>query len=94
MPDRPGTGPKAGGPRDGDSRSGPPRWVKVFGIVLAGLVLLAVLVVLLSGGRHGPGRHVGFGDVGSNRGQVKVADPDLPTAAEPACVRHVGVGWQ
>ncbi|MBT2469022.1 hypothetical protein J7E97_14380 [Streptomyces sp. ISL-66] len=35
-----------------------PRWVKIAAI--AGiLVVLAVLVVLFSGGEHGPGRHAG-----------------------------------
>lgn len=41
-----------------DPRShGTPRWVKVFGIV-AGIVVLLVLIVLLIGGEHGPGRHL------------------------------------
>ena len=39
---------------------GIPRWVKVFGIIAIGLVLLFVIVVLTGvGGPHGPGRHVG-----------------------------------
>ena len=38
-----------------------PRWVKVFGIVAAVLALL-VLVLVLSGGGHGPGRHVDGGN--------------------------------
>ncbi len=33
-----------------------PRWVKVTGIVVAALAVLAV-VALLFGGEHGPGRH-------------------------------------
>jgi hypothetical protein len=33
---------------------GTPRWVKVFGIIAAGLVVL-VIIMLLTG--HGPGRH-------------------------------------
>jgi hypothetical protein len=38
--------------------SGTPRWVKVFALVgLALVVLLAVM--LLAGGHHGPGRHMG-----------------------------------
>ena len=36
--------------------AGPPRWVKVSGIIALALVLL-VLIVLLAGGNHGPGRH-------------------------------------
>ncbi|MFP8958981.1 hypothetical protein ACLIYP_00110 [Streptomyces nanhaiensis] len=40
---------------------GIPRWVKVSGIVAAVLVALVVLVMLLSGGEHGPGRHLPSG---------------------------------
>jgi preprotein translocase subunit SecG len=40
-----------------------PRWVKVFGIVSA-VILLVVLVLLLTGSNHGPGRHL---DGGSER---------------------------
>jgi hypothetical protein len=38
-------------------RPGVPRWVKTLAIVLAVLLLLALLVMLVSGGKHGPGRH-------------------------------------
>ena len=34
-----------------------PRWVKIFGIIALALVLL-IGVMLLSGGEHGPGRHM------------------------------------
>jgi hypothetical protein len=37
--------------------AGVPRWVKVFVITALGLALVMVVVMLLSGGRHGPGRH-------------------------------------
>ena len=48
-------GPRVG-PGDGPAE-GVPRWVKLFG--LAGLVLTLLLVVkLLAGGNHGPGRHI------------------------------------
>ena len=36
--------------------TGPPRWVKVAGIIALALIVL-VLIVLLVGGNHGPGRH-------------------------------------
>ena len=44
----------------GDRRSPPraPRWAKVFGVIAAVLVVL-FLVLLLTGNRHGPGRHLG-----------------------------------
>jgi hypothetical protein len=35
-----------------------PRWVKVFVVTALGLALLMVVVMLVSGGRHGPGRHL------------------------------------
>jgi hypothetical protein len=38
--------------------AGVPRWVKVFVITALGLALLMVVLMLLSGGRHGPGRHL------------------------------------
>jgi hypothetical protein len=36
-----------------------PRWVMVSGIIALLLALLAVVVVLISGGEHGPRRHSG-----------------------------------
>ncbi len=39
------------------SSTGTPRWVKVFGIVLAVVVLLLAVVFLVGGGNHGPSRH-------------------------------------
>jgi len=38
-----------------------PRWVKVSGIVVIVLAVVAVAVLLLSGVEHGPGRHMSFG---------------------------------
>ena len=35
-----------------------PRWVKVFVITALGLAILMVVVMLVSGGQHGPGRHL------------------------------------
>lgn len=43
---------------DGPSAPGMPQWVKVFAVVTVGLVLLVVAVMALSGGDHGPGRHL------------------------------------
>ncbi len=43
-----------------ESTTGAPRWVKVFGIIAVVLVLI-VVVALLTGGSHGPGRHLGGG---------------------------------
>jgi hypothetical protein len=35
-----------------------PRWVKVFGLVMGIVLLLVVAMMLLSGGKHGPERHL------------------------------------
>jgi ferric-dicitrate binding protein FerR (iron transport regulator) len=49
--------------RGGDvSPSGRPRWVKVALAVAAGLIALFVVLQLVSGGEHGPGRHTGLGE--------------------------------
>lgn len=41
---------------------GMPRWVKVFGIVAILAVTSLIVVMLLIGGDHGPGRHNPGGD--------------------------------
>jgi hypothetical protein len=38
---------------------GMPRWVKLMGVTLVVLVVVAVLAMMLLGGDHGPGRHQG-----------------------------------
>jgi hypothetical protein len=38
-----------------------PRWVMVSGLIAATLALLVVAVMLISGGGHGPGRHMSSG---------------------------------
>ena len=50
----------AGGPGRASPRSAVamPRWVKVFLIIAAALVVLMVAVMLVSGSQHGPGRHL------------------------------------
>lgn len=43
---------------------GTPRWVKIFGIIAIVLVVLYIILHVAGvGGRHGPGRHSGSGDV-------------------------------
>jgi hypothetical protein len=46
-------------------RPGTPRWVKVIGVVFLGVVLLALAVMVLGGGQHGPGMHTGTGAIPS-----------------------------
>ncbi len=62
-PTSPDTGEDTGGEPDRGSTAGTPRWAKVFGIV-ALIVLVLFVVLLLVGGRHGPGRHTGGGPGG------------------------------
>jgi hypothetical protein len=45
------------GPGVATGRPGVPRWVKTLAVVMAALLLLALVVTVLSGGQHGPGRH-------------------------------------
>lgn len=46
-----------------DVKVGMPRWVKVFTVIGALLVVLLVVGLVFGGGNHGPGRHTG-GDSG------------------------------
>ena len=58
------TGDDTGVEPDRGSPPRMPRWVKVFGIILAALILLVVIVTVtgVGGSDHGPGRHTGGGD--------------------------------
>ncbi|HWJ65106.1 MAG TPA: hypothetical protein VNT31_00370 [Nocardioides sp.] len=47
------------GPPAGESPPPVPSWVKYLLLGLATAAVLAVLVMLLVGGDHGPGRHLG-----------------------------------
>ena len=38
---------------------GTPRWVKALGLILVAAIAIAVGVMLISGGQHGPGMHTG-----------------------------------
>jgi hypothetical protein len=74
-PDPDTWGRRGAGPDDA-SRTGMPRWVKVFGIILAVVVLLLVAVLLLGGGPlgdHGPGRHTRAGDASEQAPPLAVA---------------------
>lgn len=44
---------------DGPSQAGMPRWVKVFVIIGAVLLVLLIATQLIGDGGHGPGRHGG-----------------------------------
>jgi hypothetical protein len=59
-------------------RPGFPRWVKALGIVMAALLLLGVIVMLASGGQHGPSRHR-QASLGSPWTAVAVVSPVIGT---------------
>ena len=42
---------------DRASTTGTPRWVKVSGLIALLVVVLFLVVMLVGGGEHGPGRH-------------------------------------
>ena len=58
--------------------AGMPRWVKVFLITAAVLVVLVVAMMLVSGGQHGPGRHLSSSAWTGSVSQVSV--PHAPVS--------------
>ena len=42
---------------DNQNYPGTPRWVKVLGMVVAGVAVAAVLLMIFGGGQHGPLPH-------------------------------------
>ena len=65
--------------RDARSNRGPtagtPRWVKVSGIIALAVVFL-LIILLLTGGNHGPGRHASSRGFGGPMGSVTAATQD------------------
>jgi hypothetical protein len=59
---------------------GVPRWVKLFGLAAILLLALAIVVMLLSGGQHGPGRHLSSPGGSSTSSALSAVDP-APTGA-------------
>ena len=55
-----------------------PRWVKVFGILAAVLVLLIVTMRFM-GGEHGPGQHTSSGDAGGQVAPSSVMEDRAPS---------------
>jgi hypothetical protein len=64
-PRYPDTGGDPGAGPDRKSTIGPPRWVKVFGIIAAVVILLVIILMLTRGpGGHSPSRHTPSGGLG------------------------------
>ena len=57
LPPDPDSGQGTGIGRESEPNAGTPRWVKVFGLIALVAVVLFVVVMLVGGGEHGPGRH-------------------------------------
>jgi hypothetical protein len=73
QPHRPDTDPLNRG-RGGDLPPPMPRWVWVSAIVVGALIAVAVVVMLISGGQHGPGLHSWIGVApGSGSGDIAIA---------------------
>jgi len=51
-----------------------PRWVKVFLVTAALILVVAVAAMMIAGGQHGPGRHL----TGSARTAAHAPDPATP----------------
>lgn len=63
---------------------GVPRWVKLFGLAAVVLLALAIVVMLLSGGQHGPGRHLSTLEL--------TGVSSASSAVDPAA--HIGDAWR
>jgi hypothetical protein len=74
MADRPSASERDGSADRGPT-AGPPRWVKVSGIIALALIVL-LLIVLLAGGNHGPGRHQSARGYGGQLPSVATAAHD------------------
>jgi len=72
--------PDEPGPESPSDTHATPRWVKVFGAVGIGVILLFIVLQFATGGKHGPGRHMGPVDdgkapSGAHKGAGVVGEP-------------------
>jgi hypothetical protein len=70
------------------SYPGAPRWVKISGIVLGILVLLAAAIVFVGVGGHGPDRHASPGEAGGHGGGA-----ELPILLGVLLLGGVALNW-
>jgi hypothetical protein len=68
---------------DQESTNDTPRWVKVFGVIAIIVALLFVIMLVVGGGRHGPGRHR-VSDSGSGAQTPPVAGTEIGRAPRGA----------
>jgi hypothetical protein len=87
-PRYPESGDDTGLGPDRGSTTGTPRWVKVFGLIAAVVVVLFVVLLLFGSGGHGPGRHAG-GD-GGQTPAPNVTGGDAGGHASPSSVTEHG----
>ena len=74
-------GPASGARPNGASPPRRPRWVTVSAAIALGLVIVVVALLVLGGGRHGPGRHLGGGS--PSGGAARETPPTGVTEARP-----------
>jgi hypothetical protein len=84
MADPPETGGTGAAPGPESTSRGVPRWVKVFVIVAAVVVLALVVLFVASGGQHGPSRHL----PGTNGSQTTPAGGHTPPPGHTPFVEH------
>lgn len=91
IPDHPeDTGPLGDGRRTVRAeQTGAPRWVKVSGVALLVVLLLMAAVMLLSGGRHGPGRHLSSTGPGAAVGWTAPVVPAAGSSTAPGILAAV-----
>ncbi len=66
-------------------RPSTPRWVKAIGIVLIAVALIALVVMVVGGGQHGPGMHTGTGGGSPSLGSPTAASAGaVGSPADPA----------
>lgn len=68
-------------PGEPDTRT--PRWVKVSAAIALGVIVLLVAMLLLGGGNHGPGRHLGGGDAATGDTRDQARPSEAPEGHEP-----------
>lgn len=78
---------RAGVDPDDAAGGGTPRWVKVFG-ALALVAVVLVVILLLSGGDHGPGRHSDAGGAASQTRPSHTEDPGAAAGHQPPAGAH------